>query len=103
MKLLEFIELNSLQEEKCTTDEIEQPTECPKPDETSDDCKSDCGFDMDCPLSPTGKEFYKILILYIDFESKKGFLLQNKTEHAVHSYTAGKGWIYCITKNADQC
>ena len=27
----------------------------------------------------------------------------NKTEHAVHSYAAGKGWIYCNAKNAEQC
>ena len=27
----------------------------------------------------------------------------NKTEHAVHSYAAGKGWIHCNVKNAEQC
>ena len=30
----------------------------------------------------------------------------NKTEHAVHSYAAGKGWIYwmlCTAENAKQC
>ena len=25
----------------------------------------------------------------------------NKTEHAVHIYAAGKGWIHCNTKNVE--
>ena len=26
---------------------------------------------------------------------------ENKTEHAVHSYAAGEGWIYCNAKNTE--
>ena len=27
--------------------------------------------------------------------------MKNKTEHAVHPYAAGKGWICCNSKNAE--
>ena len=27
----------------------------------------------------------------------------NKTEHAVHSYAAGRGWDYFNSRNAEQC
>ena len=30
-------------------------------------------------------------------------MFKNKTEYAVHSYAAGKSWIYCNSKNTEQC
>ena len=35
--------------------------------------------------------------------SKIVISMTNKNEHAVHSYAAGKGSIYCNAKHAEQC
>ena len=42
--------------------------------------------------------------MYFDaFEKVLPFFKMNKTEHAVHSYAAGIGWINSNAKNAQQC
>ena len=48
----------------------------------------------------------QVLFVYIfkaaQSMNRNGRYNNNKNEHAVHSYAAGKGWIYCNAKNVQQ-